>query len=50
MALRKAVSDYYVENQGRGQYHDLDLRRHGSVHYFIVYLSDYPDTFAGFDD
>jgi hypothetical protein len=50
MALRKAVSDYYVENQGRGQYHDFDLRRHGSVHYFIVYLSDYPDTFAGFDD
>ena len=26
MALRKAVSDYYVENQGRGQYHDFDLR------------------------
>jgi hypothetical protein len=50
MALRKAVSDYYVENQGRGQYHDFDLRRHGSVHYFIVYLFDYPDTFAGFDD
>ena len=49
-ALRKAVSDYYVKNQGRGQYHDFDLRRLGSVHYFIVYLSDYPDTFAGFDD
>ena len=50
MALRKAVSEYYVENQGRGHYHDFDLRRHGPVHYFIVYLSDYPDTFAGFDD
>lgn len=50
LALRKAMSDYYVESQGRGQYHDLDLRRHGPVHYFMVYLSDYPDTFAGFDD
>lgn len=49
LALRKAMSDYYMDNQGRGQYHDLDLRRHGSVHYFMVYLSDYPDTFAGFD-
>jgi len=49
-ALKKAVSDYYVENQGRGHYTDFDLRRHGSIHYFIVYLSDYPDTFAGFDD
>jgi hypothetical protein len=49
MALRRAVSDYYVENQGRGLHHDLDLRRHGSVHYFMVYLSDYPDTFVGFD-
>lgn len=38
-----------MQNQGRGQYNDLDLRRHGPVHYFIVYLSDYPDTFAGFN-
>jgi hypothetical protein len=50
MALRQAVSAFYVENQGRGHCHDFDLRRHGSVHYFIVYLSDYPDTFAGFDE
>ena len=50
MALRQAVSAIYVENQGRGHCHDFDLRRHGSVHYFIVYLSDYPDTFAGFDE
>jgi hypothetical protein len=28
----------------------LDLRRHGPVHYFLVYLSDYPDTFAGFGE
>lgn len=49
-ALTKALSNYYVKNQGRGQYYDLDLRRHGSVHYFMVYLSDYPDTFAGFDN
>jgi hypothetical protein len=50
VALTKAVSDYYVENQGRGRYHDLDLFRHGPLHYFMVYLSDYPDTIAGFDD
>jgi hypothetical protein len=50
VTLRKAVSEYYVENQGRGHYQDFDLRRHGPVHYFIVYLSDYPDAFAGFDD
>lgn len=50
-ALKKAVSEYYVENQGRGQYSDLDVYlRHGTVHYFMVYLSDYPDTFVGYDD
>lgn len=35
-ALRTALSAYYVEKQGRGQHHDLDLRRHGPIHYFIV--------------
>ena len=50
-ALKKAVSDYYVQNQGRGQYSDLDVYlRHDTVHYFMVYLSDYPDTFVGYDD
>lgn len=49
--LKKAVSDYYVENQGRGQYSDLDVYlRHETVHYFMVYLSDYPDTFVGYND
>jgi hypothetical protein len=50
-ALKKAVSDYYVENQGRGQYSDLDVYlRHDTLHYFMVYLSDYPDTFVGYTD
>jgi hypothetical protein len=50
-ALKKAVSDYYVQNQGRGQYSDLDVYlRHDTVHYFMVYLSDYPDTFVGYND
>jgi hypothetical protein len=50
-ALKKAVSEYYVENQGRGQYSDLDVYlRQDTVHYFMVYLSDYPDTFVGYDD
>jgi hypothetical protein len=49
--LKKAVSDYYVQNQGRGQYSDLDVYlRHDTVHYFMVYLSDYPDTFVGYTD
>jgi len=50
-ALKKAVSDYYVQNQGRGQYSDIDVYlRHDTVHYFMVYLSDYPDTFVGYND
>jgi hypothetical protein len=48
LALRKAMSEYYVANQGRGGYHELDLFRHGPIHYFMIYLSDYPDTFVGF--
>jgi hypothetical protein len=50
-ALKKAVSDNYVQNQGRGQYSDLDVHlRHDTVHYFMMYLSDYPDTFVGYND
>jgi len=50
-ALKNAVSDHYVENQGRGQYSDLDVYlRYDTVHYFMVYLSDYPDTFVGYSD
>lgn len=50
-ALKTAVSEYYVQNQGRGQYSDLDVYlRHDTVHYFMVYLSDYPDTFVGYND
>jgi hypothetical protein len=50
-ALKKAVSDYYVQNQGRGQYSDLDVYlRLDTVHYFMVYLSVYPDTFVGYND
>ena len=50
-ALKETVSKYYVENQGRGQHSNLDVYlRHDTIHYFMVYLSDYPDTFVGYDD
>ena len=50
-ALKNAVSNYYVQNQGRGQYSDMDVYlRHDTVHFFMVYLSDYPDTFVGYKD
>ena len=49
-ALKKAISEYYMTNQGRGEFPEIDVYlRFASVHYFIVYLADYPDTFVGYD-
>ncbi len=49
-ALKRMVSEYYVAHEGRGEFSDLDVYlRFGVVHYFIVYLADYPDTFVGYD-
>lgn len=50
-ALKDAVGEYYVANQGRGEFSDLDLYlRFGCIHYFMVYLADYPNTFVGYNE
>lgn len=49
-ALKDTVAAYYVANQGRGEFSDLDVYlRFGTVHYLMVYLSDYPNTFVGYN-
>jgi hypothetical protein len=39
--LGAAISAYFVERQGRGHYHKVDVFRRDEREYFFVYLSDF---------
>ncbi len=46
-----AVSEYYREEQGRGEHCQVEhFRQHGHIHYFFAYPSDYLKTFLGYED
>lgn len=46
-----ALSAYYRESQARGHHSHIDhFPRGGGQDYYFVYLSDYADTHANFDD
>ena len=48
--LKKAISAYYVKNQGRGEYCEIEVYERGGTHYFMVYLADYPSAVICFED
>ncbi len=48
--LKAAISDYYVKNQGRGQYCNIEIYQRGEAHYLMVYLADYPSAVICFED
>lgn len=50
LGLKRAVSDYYVRNQDRGQYCNIEVYQRGDAHYLMVYLADYPSSVICFED
>jgi hypothetical protein len=48
--LKAAISDYYVKNEGRGEYCNIEVYQRGEAHYLMVYLADYPSAVICFED
>jgi hypothetical protein len=49
--LAQAISQYYRENQGRGEHCDIEVYlRREKLHYFFAYTADYADTVIVYTD
>jgi len=48
--LRQAISAYYVKNEGRGEFCDIEVEQRAEALYFMVYLADYPTAVVCFED
>lgn len=48
--LRRGISVYYLDLQGRGDKCKVDYRRRAGVHSFYAYPADYPDEIIGYGD
>jgi hypothetical protein len=48
--LTTAISEYYVKNQGRGEFCNIEVEDRGDARYFMVYLADYPKAVVCFED
>ncbi|MGC8732033.1 MAG: hypothetical protein ACP5RC_07215 [Halothiobacillaceae bacterium] len=48
--LRQAISAYYVKNEGRGEFCQIEVEERGEALYFMVYLADYPAAVVCFED
>jgi len=49
-ALRQAISAYYVKNEGRGEFCNIEVEQRADAVYFMVYLADYPAAVVCFED